>query len=79
MTEAELQTLKANINKNVRVVTSDGEEMVVKVISVFDRESDPDMFYELVSTPHSHLYPRKERVGGYSIPLKEILSVKAVP
>jgi hypothetical protein len=52
--------------------------MTAKVISVFDEESDADMFYELISSSKPDLYPRKEQVCGYSLPLKDIVSVRAV-
>ena len=76
MTETELRLLKSSIDKRVQIETSDGERMIAKVISVFDEESDADIFYELVSTSHPDLYARKERVGGYSLPLKDIVSVR---
>jgi hypothetical protein len=76
VTQTELRLLKASIDKRVQIETLDGERMIAKVISVFDEGSDADLFYELVSTSHPDLYPRKERVGGYSIPLKDIVSVR---
>jgi hypothetical protein len=50
-------------DKPVRIHTRDGEEMIVKVISVFDGESDPDLFYELISTSRPELYVRRDSVG----------------
>jgi hypothetical protein len=76
--ETDLRVLKANVDKIVRVFTTDGEEMIVRVISVFDEESEPDMFYELVSTSHPERYAKRKHVGGFSIPLREISSVKMV-
>ena len=78
MSDANIETLKANIDKKVQITTSSGEEMVVKVISVFDQDSDADMFFELVATSQPRLYARKEKVGGYSITLNQIVSVKAI-
>ena len=75
MTDADLDTLKSNIDKRVQIRTVDGEQMVAKVISVFAEESDADMFFELVSTFRPELYAKIERVGGYSLPLKDIASV----
>ena len=78
MTEADLAILKSNIGRSVRIETVDGERMIAKTISVFDEESDADIFYELVSTSHPELYPRRGRAGGYSLPLKDIASVAAM-
>jgi hypothetical protein len=75
MTDADLDTLKSNIDKPVQIRTVDGEQLVAKVISVFAEESDADMFFELVSTSRPELYAKTERVGGYSLPLKDIASV----
>jgi hypothetical protein len=76
VTDTELLLLKSSIDKRVQIETSDGERMIAKVISVFDEESDGDIFYELVSTSQPDLYARKERVGGYSLLLKDIVSVR---
>jgi len=75
MTQSDLDTLKANIDKRVRIETADGEQLVAKVISVFLDESDADMFFELVSTSRPEMYAKNEQVGGYSLPLKDIASV----
>ncbi len=78
MTKTDLDTLKSKIDKHVQITTVDGEQMVVKVISVFSDESDADMFFKLVSTSRPELYQRREQIGGYSIPLKDIVSVAAI-
>ena len=75
MIAEELGLLKSNIDKAVRMQTRDGEDLVVKVIWVFDEESDPDLFYELISTSRPERYVQRDNVGGYSIPLEEIASV----
>ena len=77
MTEADLVCLKSNIGKIVEIETTDGVRHLVRVVSVFDGEDDPDMFYELVSTSRPDLYPRlAEKSIGYSLPLENILSVR---
>lgn len=77
MTDADLICLKSNINKAVEVETVDGERLTARVISVFDEEGDDsDMFYELISSSKPELYTRQSEVGGYSIPLTEIASVR---
>ena len=77
MTQADLETLKSNIDGRVKIETVDGEQLIAKVISVFSEESDADMFFELVSTSRPDLYAKTEHVGGYSLPLKDIASVSA--
>lgn len=77
MTQTDLDTLKSNIGRRVKIETVDGEQLIAKVISLFAEESDADMFFELVSTSRSDLYAKTEQVGGYSLPLKDIASVSA--
>jgi hypothetical protein len=74
--EADLVCLKSNIGKILEVETIDGARHHVRVVSVFDAEDDPDMFYELVSTSRPDLYPRITEKCGYSLPLGNIVSVK---
>ncbi len=78
MIQIDLDTLKSNIDRRVKIETVDGEHLIAKVISVFAEESDANMFFELVSTSHPELYKTGGRIGGYSIPLKDIASVRAV-
>jgi len=78
VTESDLACLKSNIGKFVEIETTDGVRHLVKVLSVFDGEDDPDVFYELVFTSHPYLYPRMaDKSIGYSLPLANIVSVKA--
>ncbi len=79
MTETDIEILKTSIDECVQIMTVDGEQLIAKLISVFAEESDPDMFFELVSTSHPQLYAQKEKLGGYSLPLADILSVQPVP
>jgi hypothetical protein len=75
MTQADLDTRKSSVNKCVQINTVDGEQLVARVISVFAGESDADMFFELISTSHPDLYSKVGNVGGYSLPLKDVVSV----
>jgi hypothetical protein len=77
MTETDINTLKSNIDRRVKIKTIDGDYLVAKILSVFAEESDADMFFELVSTSRPELYKRTGQVGGYSIPLNDIVSVSA--
>ena len=74
MTEADLEYLKSHIDQHVEILTRRGERLRVKVISVFDGESDPDVFFwDVTSDP---VKPDSERSQGQSLPLAEIVSVK---
>jgi hypothetical protein len=76
MTESDLAYLKTRVDKLVSIETTTGEHLIAKVISVFDGEDNPDLFYELVSTSTPDSYIGNQN-GGYSLPLGEIISVKA--
>jgi len=78
MTAEELLLLKSGIDKPIGISTREGEDLTVRVISVFDQESDPDLFYELISTSRPELYVQRDGVGGYSISLESIVSVREV-
>ena len=74
MTETDLECLKSHIDQHVEIVTRNGERLLIKVISVFDRESDPDVFFwDVTSEPGK---PDSEQAQGCSLPLAEIVSVK---
>lgn len=62
----------------MEIETTDGVRHLIKVVSVFDGEDDPDMFYELVATSRPESYARRaEKSVGYSLPLANIVSVRA--
>jgi hypothetical protein len=71
VTEAELDCLKSHIDKHVEIDTRSGEHLLIKVISVFDGEADPDVFFDVIA-PAGAVRPE----AGYSLPLEEIVSVK---
>jgi len=74
MTVSDLEYLKASVGRIVEVEIRTGEHLVIKVISVFDQESEPDVFYwDVSSNPRMH---DSEHSKGFSLPLKEIASVK---
>jgi len=76
MTEADLERLKSNVGQLVEIETKDGECLLIKAISVFDKESDPDVFFwDVTSDPTK---PDSEQTQGHSLPLDDIVSVKAV-
>jgi hypothetical protein len=74
MTQPNLECLKTNVDQIVEIETKSGERLLIKVISVFDQESDPDVFFwDLTSDP---LKPDSMQTEGYSLPLQDIVSVK---
>jgi hypothetical protein len=74
MTETDLECLKSHIDQRVEIVTRNGERLLIKVISVFDEQSDPDIFFwDLTSNPEML---NSEHSQGYSLPFAEIVSVK---
>jgi hypothetical protein len=78
MTDSELECLKSHIDRHVEIDTKNGERLLIKVISVFDQEFDPDVFFDVVPTENDPT-PEGKAVGGYSLPLADILSVRPVP
>jgi hypothetical protein len=75
MTSAELEFLKANVDRQVEIDTKNGEHMRIKVLFVFDQESAPDVFFDLVSPENDPRFEGKP-VGGFSLPLADIISVR---
>ena len=78
MTDADLACLKSNVNKLVEIDTTDGEHFVAKVLWVFDSETEPDVFYDLISTNKPERYVRRDENVGYSMLLAQIASVKGI-
>ncbi len=76
MNAKDLETLSANIDKVVRVLTSDGESMLAKVVLV--SEEDEDLIYELVSTTRESQYEKFDQQPAYRITFQEIQSVEAL-
>lgn len=72
MTESDLECLKSHVDQHVEIETRNGEHLLIKVISVFDGEAEPDVFFDVV-VPGSATTP----ASGCSLPLKEIVSVRA--
>ncbi len=68
MSPSDLQLLKASIDSTVELTFQDETVEFVRVISVFDQESDPDIFY-------TRLTDDGQYVGDYGAPLAEIKMV----
>jgi hypothetical protein len=74
VTQADLDCLKTHIDQVVEIETQKGERLLINVISVFDEESDPDVFFhDVTADPNQESF---ERTPGYGLPLREITAVK---
>ena len=78
MTESEIQCLKNNIDKTVGIETSEGEQLIAKVLFVtYDREYDEhELLYQVVSSSSPELYSQYENSGGYVLDFDKIVSVR---
>jgi hypothetical protein len=77
MNVKDLETLNANVDKVVKIITSDGESLLAKVVLVSDE--DEDVIYELVSTSREAQYEKFDEQPAYRISFQEIKSVEAPP
>jgi len=68
MSPADLALLKSCIDKTVELTFDDGTVEIASIISVFDKESSPDVFYDLVPKAST----------GCSAQLSTIASVRPV-
>lgn len=74
MNQEDLECLKAHIDQVVEIETRKGERLLINVISVFDQESDPDVFFhDVTANPRQKDFA--ETVGN-ALPLDEIVSVR---
>jgi hypothetical protein len=78
MTESDIQCLKMNIGKVVEIQTIDGEHLTARIISVFDEEDQPDVFYEVLTSNTMDWYLDHADSGGFALALDRIVSAKAV-
>jgi hypothetical protein len=76
MTPKDIETLKQNDNRPVRLTTCDGEVMIARVRFVSD--SNQDLIYDLVSTTKEFQYEKHDEQPAYRIDFKDIESVEAV-
>jgi hypothetical protein len=70
------ETLNANVDKVVKIVTRNGESLLAKVVLV--SEEDEDMMYELVSMNRESNYEKYDEQRAYRITFQEIQSVQSV-
>jgi hypothetical protein len=76
MNARDLETLKANVDRLVRIVSRDGETLVAKVLLV--SEEDEDVIYDLISTDRESQYEKLDQQPAYRIGFPEIESVQTV-
>jgi hypothetical protein len=78
MSPHELGILKSHIDKAVKIETREGEQLIARVIFVFEEPPNAEVFYQVISSSKPFLYKRQAEAGGYSLPLEEITSVSAL-
>lgn len=74
MTREQVDTLKANVNKLVKITATDGQVLVVKLIAVGEEEED--IIYDLVRTNRPDKYERLDVQPAYSLPFRAIERVE---
>jgi hypothetical protein len=77
MNAKDLETLNVNVDRVVKITTSDGESLFAKVVLV--SEEDEDVIYELVSTNRESQYEKFDEQPAYRIGFAEIQAVEASP
>jgi len=76
MNAKDLETLKASVDRVVKIISCDGESLLAKVVLV--SEEDDDVIYELVATSRESQYEKFDEQPAYAIDFKNIESVEAV-
>ena len=76
MTETDLNVLKANVDRVVKIVCYDGESLLAKVHFVSDE--DQDLIYDLVSTTKESQYEKHDEQPAYLITFQEIERVEPI-
>jgi hypothetical protein len=76
MNQKDIETLKQNDNRLVRLTTRDGEVVIARVRFVSD--SNQDLIYDLISTTKESQYEKHDEQPAYRIDFNEIKSVETV-
>lgn len=74
MTEADLELLKASVDKVVRILCFDGESLLARIHSVSDE--DQDVICDLVSTTKESNYEKHDEQPLYLIGFQDIERVE---
>ena len=77
MTAADLQLLKASIDKIVKIHCVDGEAMLAKIHFVAD--DDGEIIYELISTTKESQYEKHDEQPAYLMRFGDIDHVEDMP
>ena len=75
MTDNDLQTLRQNYNRIVRIRTYDGEVLLAKIF--FVSETEQDFTYDLVSTSKESQYEKHDKQPLYLMKFNDVESVEA--
>jgi hypothetical protein len=80
MTETEIQCLKDNIDRAVKIETTDGERLIAKVLLVtHDEEHDEhDLLYEVIFSNTPEFYANRANSGGFVLDFSKIVSVRSL-
>jgi hypothetical protein len=76
MNPQDIEILKQNDNRLVRLKTCDGEVMIARVRFVSD--SNQDLIYDLISSTNESQYEKHDEQPAYRIEFKDIESVETV-
>ncbi len=76
MNDKDLDLLRSNIDKRVRIICHDGEVIIAKVHFVFDEYED--VVFDLVWTNRESKYEKHDEQPAYAIDFKDIKSVEAL-
>lgn len=74
MTQSDLECLKSNLGQVVEIETRRGEHLLIKPLSIFDKDSDAEVFFWDVTSDPSK--PDAAQTRGCALSLSEIVSVK---
>jgi len=74
VTNSDIERLKANVDKIVRVRCRDGEIFVGRAVSVSEEEED--LIYDLISTSRESQYEKADQQPAYWIRFDDIDSVE---
>jgi len=79
MTEEEIQILKDNVDRLVKIRTKGGEELVAKVLFVAHSVEDDehDLLYEVISSNKMEWYVQHQEAGGYVLDFNDVVSLNA--
>lgn len=76
MIDNDLQLLKANIDRVVKITCCDGEILLARIHAVSDE--DEDVIYDLVSTTKESHYEKRDEQPAYLIGFRNIERVEPV-